>query len=508
MHPRRILVALLVLSVAARWILCGLGGQYFFNDEGRFDRGQALYRALVQGDGPGIRRIASLPDHVAFSWLGAGVTAVQRACALATPFSDWAHHPEFAGFTIRIAAAILSLFSVLNVYLVWRIAVAAGADEGEALWCAGILAASNTGLYFARHLLPYDAALSAFLTGLLLGLRARSWGAFLMAGLAGAAAYGLYNGYWFLPIVLVASIAVWVPGSLRWTAIAGCLVGGAIGGAILLGAGIAAGGATYLHDVRAFSGTVTQGLFSEGWSLPWAYLYHSECAAGLVVALGVALALLLASRSPDPLPARARLWLVAAGLAYALMVLASVAGHWLVVYARTAKALVPLLALSGGWSLASLLRGRRALAAVVGLAFVFSFGSAFAVHANFTFPRDVELQVLRTFGNTKHSLSVSGSIYQVLGQEVRRPDLDLVNAQFLYPVRGPVGFPEGKVILRFENPLSYLPFQYDGHTPREREVLRSADISIQLIRLRDPHAVPDDLPWALRFQPADRATGR
>jgi hypothetical protein len=91
---------------------------------------------------------------------------------------------------------------------------------------------------------------------------------------------------------------------------------------------------------------------------------------------------------------------------------------------------------------------------------------------------------------------------------VTRPDLALVNAQLLYPIRDYIGFPAGESLLRLENPLSYEPFQYEGHTPRERQLLRTRDISIQLVRLSNPSGVPDDLPWAERFQNAERPTGR
>jgi hypothetical protein len=62
--------------------------------------------------------------------------------------------------------------------------------------------------------------------------------------------------------------------------------------------------------------------------------------------------------------------------------------------------------------------------------------------------------------------------------------------------------------LRIEHPLTYPPFQFENHTPRQREVLRSEDVSIHLVRLRDPGQTPDDLPASLRFRNRERLTGR
>jgi hypothetical protein len=57
------------------------------------------------------------------------------------------------------------------------------------------------------------------------------------------------------------------------------------------------------------------------------------------------------------------------------------------------------------------------------------------------------------------------------------------------------------VLLRFDHPLAYRPFHYEGFAPAERALLRAADLSIRLVQLADPAAVPDDLPAAHRYSP-------
>jgi hypothetical protein len=503
------LAGIVLASAVLRIALCERGGQYFFGDELRFDRSVRLYFALAGGDAHAIREILAQPDHALFTWLGALVTAVQHLLALATPYGDWSRHPEYAGFTIRLGSCVISLFSALNVLLVHRLARALGADPEEALWAALSMAVSNTAFYYARHLLPYDCAISAGLLAMVAGLGKPTAPRAALCGVLAGCAYGLYNGYWFLPpLVLLLLAGLW-RGSPRVAILHAALGAGfALAVGTPLVAGTLAGGSQYWTTLAAFSRTVTQGLFSEGWSLPWAYLWASEGCMGAALAACVAAALIREVVARRPLESRARTWLALLGVAYGLLVLSSVVMGRFVVYGRTVKPLVPLICLLAGWALRRLIGERAWLKAVAAAALVASGILAFAPHFSRVFPRDVEIAVLRELGNPKHSLSVSGSIYIPLGLPIARADLVLVNAQMIYPIRAYIGYPAGSTLLRIEHPLTYPPFQFEGHTPRERAILRGADISIRLIRLADPGGTPGDLPFALRFQNGDRPTGR
>ena len=505
-NSARMLWIILVASAVARVFLCAGGGQYFFGDEGRYDRGMQLYLGIASGDLHGVRGIVALPDHALFPWVGALATAAQHLLAHATQFGDWGRHPEYAGFTVWLGACFLSLFSVLNIFLVHRLSRALGADPEEALWAALAMAVSNSAFYYARHLLPYDCALSAALAAMVVGAGAPGAGRAAASGLLAGCAYHLYNGYWFLaPVVLlVFAGASW--GQPRRSRLACAWAAGfALGIGVPLLAGSLAGGIQYWRTLAAFSGTVTQGLFAEGWSLPWAYLWASEGCAGAALAACVALALIRARR---PLEPRVRFILAALGAAYGLLVLSSVIMEKFVVYGRTVKPLVALLCILAGWALRGLIGGRAWLKGAAAAALLASGIIHFAPHFSRVFPRDVEVAVLRNLGNPKHSLSVSGSVYIPLPLPVARADLVLVNAQMLFPVRAYIGYPAGRTLLRFEHPLSYPPYQFEGYTPMQRDLLSTEDISIRLIRLSDPGRVPDDLPVALRFQNRERPTGR
>ncbi len=483
------------------------GGQYFFGDEGRYGRGIQLYLALLHGDGTGVRTQLAQPEHPAFTWIAAGVTAVQHLVAKAGPFGDWSRGDPSI-LTIGFAAGVLSLFGSLNILLVHRLARATGAAEDEALWSAGLMALSNTALYYSRHLLPYDAALAAALGGLLLGLRAENPRRLLVAGFMIGFAYQIYNGYWFLVPVAATMIACRacpvLPLATRGLALCAGVAGG-IGLPVAVGA--TAGGMEYFRIMRAFSQTATQGLFSEGWSLPWAYLAQSESCTGIAVVVLSATLICTQLWRGVLIERRVKLWLGGIAGAYALLILFSTVLEIFVVYGRTAKPFVPLLALVGGWAFSTLLAQRTAMAVLSILTLTVLAVLNFAGHLERLFPRDVEIAVLKNYGNPKHTLSVSGSLYFPLDLPVTRPDLALVNAQVLYPVRGALPCPAGNTLIEIENPLSYPPYQYESYTPAQREFIRTHDIKIRLIRLRDPNSIPNDLPAQFRYQNSEHPTG-
>jgi len=497
----RLLALLLAASLALRVALALQGGQYFIGDEPRYHRGVDLWLAAEQNRWHDAADILGQPEHAAFVWLGALLTPAQHLLARFTVHGNWSD-PGNIYASASLAASLLSVFSVAIIWLVHRLARAAGADAEEACWAALLAAASNTLFYYSRHLLPYDAALAAWLAALGLTESGRPRDR-LAGGVLAGLTYHLYNGYWFL----VPLAGLW---SLRrepvangrrplapW--LAGAVAG--LGGPLLVGSVF--GGAKYWSVMRAFSGTVNQGLFAEGWSLPWEYLAHSESWPGLAVLAMFAAAAL---RHRGRMPRRVSGVLLLAAGAWGLMALMSTGLERFVVYARTARPLVPLLCLAGGWAVRDLLASPRvrriAMAAVVAAA-----GLQFAPHFTRVFPREAEARILTEVGNPKSGLSVDGCIFRPLYLPVTRPDLVLVNAQPLYPVRTYAGYPAGRVLWEAPNPLGYLPYQYEGHTPRERRLLREHDIAIKLIRPDHPESVPNYPDPARLFSDADRADG-
>lgn len=496
---------ILAISFGMRAYLAAQGGQYFFGDEGRHEVSVQLYMAVRAADITTIRAIVSEPGHVFSVLLGAGITAVQHLLAQLTAYGDWSR-PENVIFTMWIGAVVLSTFYTLNLFWVYQLARSVGANDDESLWALVLAAATNTSLYHARHFLPYGCALWVALAALNIAIRRPTARGALLFGLLTGTVYHLYNGYWYLSIVMWIGYTWW---SYSQPLIGRRFISASSGMALSLGlpvlVGVAVRGEEYWTRLFAFSRSVTQGLFSEGWSLPWEFFWHAEGFLGVSM---VGCTMFVIVRARHRLPRHVRLWLLLLGTSYGLLVAFSTGLERFVVYGRTVLPFIPLFCLLGGWAVAQLLVGRRKVRNVLLVVIAFVTFGYFQKHRSLVFPREFEIYVLRNYGNPKHTLSISGSLYCPLALPISRSDLVLANTQLLYPIRDYIGFPSGGTLLELAHPLGYKPFQYESHTPRERNLLRTRDISMRLIQLSAINDLPDDLPFALRYQNSDRPTGR
>ncbi len=503
---RRLLLVLLTVSALLRVGLALQGGQFFLRDESRYEHGVAIYQAIKSGDWAGMAAQLAQPEHAAFTFVNVAVAATQHALAQFTSRGDWRQEVNIYT-SVDLAAAVLSLFSVLNIWLVYRLARAGGAGEQEAMWAALLTAASNTLFYYSRHLLPYDCALSAALGGLIFAVSGRTPAHYRWSGALAALAYQTYNGYWFLvPVILFAQQISLPDRRTRWLALGPWLTGCLVATFIVVLPGTVCGGEKYWAAMLGFSGTVLQGVFAEGWSLAGEFFCHSEGWLGLTVLAAAVYSSARAFRTGTD-SARLRRWLLLLAAIYLLPVIASVGLEKFVVYARTCRPLIPLICLLGGFGFHTLAtrlpRCRRWLAGFIMAGALLSF----APHFNRVYPREFAFRVLQQYGVTKDWVSFTGTIYQPLLLPVTRPDLVLVNAVNLYPLRGFQGYPAGEVLLSVDHPLNYLPYQYEGHTPRERRLLRQNRVAMELVRLTHPESVPDHPPPATLFGAADRADG-
>jgi hypothetical protein len=99
------------------------------------------------------------------------------------------------------------------------------------------------------------------------------------------------------------------------------------------------------------------------------------------------------------------------------------------------------------------------------------------------FPAEYTREVEGALGPLPREVALSGPA--VLGRAPVASDrYVLVNAQHLYPVGGPRVVSPGRETRRVRHPLEFRPYQYEGYTPPERAVLRSADLSMRVIERR------------------------
>lgn len=245
-----------------------------------------------------------------------------------------------------------------------------------------------------------------------------------------------------------------------------------------------------------FSHSIDQGLFSEGWSLPLAFLWHGEHMIWGLWLVGTFLAAMELLRKGTIQRKRTLLWLFFVVGLYSLLVVNSVFLHRFVVYGRLVRPIIPFLSLSaatGLWGFTDrfpdLRRGKSAIlfSVLVVLLAIPNWRVPLQQH----WPHDIIRATLAEFGNVAHRMSITGPETQhvlLIDRVMRFPPPPsypiryvLVNVDYPYPVTGIRPVPQGRVVFRYPHPLSYLPYQYEGWTPEARKILRSVDLSMRLI---------------------------
>ena len=101
------------------------------------------------------------------------------------------------------------------------------------------------------------------------------------------------------------------------------------------------------------------------------------------------------------------------------------------------------------------------------------------------FPRDLISEITAKYGPVDFDSTVEGPPLPDTHEPSR---LVLLNAQHLYHPRAsrPTLSPGIIEVMRFPHPLQFLPYQYEGFDPIERQVLRNSDIAMRLIDIGTP----------------------
>lgn len=491
----QLLWALLLFSYLLRVALIMRGGPLSWPDDPRYFRVTTALDHVRQGQfGEAVDLAVSSPDHTFFTF----VSLVPELTRMSTRWIAEAVFGSSASM-ISVAAGLLAMMSVANIGLVYAVMRKVGNNARAAFLAALFLACATSTLHLTRHLVPYEAALTFALLGLLYVVddRPRFVVAFL-CGLFAFLTFFTYNAFWItaavLPLIYVgraerAREAMWRTG--------GATVGFASVPLLFSGISLVRGSPPFTAGLRNFSQTVTAGDFAEGWSLPWAYFWHAEHA---ILALWLVSLALIAWRvvKGDPMAKRiAWVTLVPLAVQYLSFVLGSNVFHRLVVAARTTNQMVPFFCLAAGYALAHVWFNYRISLPLVTILLLVALGN-FRQVSRITFPFEFRERALATASRQPAEVVT-------LGCQLWHSRIDgfqffddhftaqtdaaapagrfvLVNAGvLLFPITVPKPLPRGHTVLRAKNMLSYRPYQYEGFTPAARTLLRKTDISMRLI---------------------------
>lgn len=436
-------VVLLAAAWSLRAYLVVQGGQYYWPDEGRYRGSQLAAEHLMHGDATGAVTALVRPDHTLFPVLGVAPALLE----------------QHRGASSRIPALFFATFSVVGIWLLGRIASALHAAPGESLLAGVLLASSTTWTYYSRHLLPYDAAMTFALGALLASAHGARHG-LIFCGLLSSAAFLSYSGVWAIVAFTLTAAVVMASHDAKRLALNVLIVATAFVLPIAsLFAITALLGRPLLREYLDFAGTVSQGRFGEGWSLPFEYFWHAEHGIALIWLACLVSAALAAWQSS----ARARHALAGVVFVYVALVVTSVVLEVFVVYGRTARQLVPFLCLLAAHEIG---RWQKRAPRVILLAVV--VGAVGQVAYNLHTP------IVQVFPDRFRIDAAQAAASP-------REELTFIYANHIYPTPEKVDVTGARVLAAAPHPLQFLPYQYEGFTPEERQLLRTTDIRMQLV---------------------------
>ena len=476
----RALILLLAAASLLRLALVAQGGQLYWPDERLYtevldiiDLNQFNRLRLVKA-------LVGTQDHLGFALISAVPASLQIALGNALSRS---------GTRLMILPGVLlSQVSVVSIAVVYAIALRAGRDRVEALLAAALMASAATMFYYARHLLPYDSAMALALLALWCGLGTTRRDS-LLCGAAASAAFITYNGCWLLVgVVLLVHLFHEGRTPMR-VAVARAVFAGVaflLVPLAIMAVELATGAPLLLSGMQRLAGTVTDGYAPEGFSVTWAYLWHAEHGLLLVWLVAALFVVFDTGEWNSRRRHTATVWIVSAVFVYLGLAFSSALLHIFVVMGRQSRQLVPFFCLATAAAMAQLLERRRggwvigACVAALALQVAWNFRQPLQQR----FPRDLIAEITAKYGPVDRDLTLEGPplIPHVPSQWV------LLNAQHLYHPRAPrPPLPSGILeVMRFPHPLQFVPYQYEGFDPMERQVLRNTDIAMRLIDIGMP----------------------
>ena len=467
---------ILIISILVRWILVFQGGQYYFSDEQRYQTSQAMIELLLQGKAPeaGLQ-LFSTPEHLGYKVIGLIPALLER----------------ILGSSLVLPAIFFSLFSVLNLYLIFLLSKRVGASPRDALFALTCAALSQSLFYYSRHFMPYDIAMAFGLLAIYAGLVDKPGiSASVACGALSFLCFITYNGYWTLAVLAIFIHLFHKIQMVRDIWQRGIFVGlGFSLPVVAVMVGSARFGINFVEAYSRFAETITQGSYEEGWILPFVYFWHTEHLLYIILAL-LAFFALLTGKSRKVVA----LWGGCILFIYLCLVLPSVFLHSFVVYGRLVRQIMPfliLLAASGFGLLSKELQPTGQKIAQIALLMIFiqsvwNFSNTFRVAYPRDFVRDVQAQYPDFTFSPKRFLFGAPEVCENNGYAMQ-------NAKYFLAAPENALTVPGQTLLAASHPVNFLPYQYEGYTPEQRQAFRNAQLRMVFYEVDHELAESEDL---------------
>lgn len=465
---RRIIWVLLLIAALLRGWIAWSGGQFFTPDESRYAVSREAAGLILQGK---IREGLTLPlatgEHPLFKLAGI-LPALVEAKAGADP---------------AIPAFFFSLFSELNLVLIWLCARRLGLTVAEQVWTVLLATCSVALFFYGRHLYPYDLSLSLCLLAFFTGLKpAAGPGRLTGVGLLAGAAFLAYLAYWLMAGVVMALCVLYQAGGWRRLPARALLVGGGfvatLGALWLLDQW---GGGRLVTNTGNFSGLIYDPNFGNSYWIGWEYLFRAEECRAVIFLCGVGWAAWSLIKDPAQRSWQSPIGIGLAGVAalYLAMIVGAEILNRAVVTGRVMRVELPFFCILGGIAMARLSTWsggtRRWLPAVLAVAIIGSAIPSFLTVLRQEFPGDFKNRGLALMKQIPSA--APGSYHRFVNVD-----------HYLYEPETLSGEP-AETLLAADHPYQFRPYLYEGFSPRKRQQRSELDQRMRLVRMEIPRAL-------------------
>ena len=251
-------------------------------------------------------------------------------------------------------------------------------------------------------------------------------------------------------------------------------------------------GTNMISAYRLFATSITQGSFAEGWSLPFAYFWHTEHTVILILGALSVIALISEFKGSRQ---DTKLWAGGILFIYLCLFVPSVILQYFVVYGRLARQMIPFLVLLSAQGLAQVesraASGRKITTIILALMLVqaaWNFMSSY----NLAYPRQFVAEAKVKFPNFEFS-----SKRLAFGAPVICQNNGYVMESAKYYVTPPEKIPQvqGQLLLSALHPSNFLPYQYDGDPPSIRQRFRILKLKMNFYEVDEPFMSETNPAW-------------
>ena len=474
-----IVISVLLISLILRCILIFRGGQYYISDETRYEVSRDAARFLWQGQfEEALEQFTISPEHLGFKVVGI-IPALME---------------HIVGTNLVLPAIFYSLFSVLNLYLIFLLSQRSHAGSIESPYAILVASSCLSLLYYSRHLFPYDMAMSFGLLALYAApLRNQTVKTSLACGGLSFLCFITYNGYWSLAgfglLTNILTNGGKITRILQKTILTAV---GFITPLVLLIIVMLRSGTNMISAYRLFATSITQGSFEEGWSLPFEYFWHTEHA--VIFILGALSITAIITQFKDP-RSDTQLWTGGILFIYLCLLIPSVFLQYSVVYGRLARQMIPFLSLLSAQGLVQIenraVSGRRITMLILGIIFIQAAWN-FTYSYNLAYPREFVTKAQAKFPKFEFS-----SKRLAFGAPVICQNNGYVIESAKYYVDPPEVIPQvqGQLLLSASHPSNFLPYQYDGDPPATRHIFQTQMLRMNFYKVDDDFMSKNNPAW-------------